>query len=102
MFKITIDENINSLRRLKDKINEKLNRSMERTKVYNYKGLELDDNDIEYLKHNDSLYLSLDGNIIFYIGSSFSVLNYVNEYEFIKWIKSGGYGSVYLGTYLLI
>ena len=36
----------------------------------------------------------------FYIqlkGSNFSVMNYVNEHEFIKWIKSGGYGEVYQG-----
>jgi hypothetical protein len=24
-------------------------------------------------------------------------MNYVNEHEFIKWIKSGGYGKVYEG-----
>ena len=30
-------------------------------------------------------------------GSNFSVMNYVYEYEFVLWIKSGGYGEVYMG-----
>ena len=31
-------------------------------------------------------------------------MNYVNEHEFVKWIKSGGYGKVYEGNnyYLII
>lgn len=33
-------------------------------------------------------------------GTNFSVMNYVNENEFISWIKSGGYGKVYMGKYL--
>jgi len=24
-------------------------------------------------------------------------MNYVNEHEFVHWIKSGGYGKVYMG-----
>ncbi len=62
-------------------------------KIYNYKGIELDDADIEYLQHRQTVYLSLDG-------SNFNILNYVNEHKFLKWIKSGGYGKVYSGKYL--
>ena len=28
-------------------------------------------------------------------------MNYVNEHEFTKWIKSGGYGKVYQGNYFI-
>ncbi len=59
-------------------------------KIYNYKGIEIDDADIEYLKHGQTLFLALDGG-------QFNVYNYVNEYKFVKWIKSGGYGKVYQG-----
>jgi hypothetical protein len=33
------------------------------------------------------------------IGSNFNVYNYVNEHEFVYWIKSGGYGKVYMGKF---
>lgn len=36
------------------------------------------------------------------LGSSFSVDNYVNEYDFGVWIKSGGYGKVYMGIYFYL
>ncbi len=83
---------IRSLNRLKSAIAKylKVSLNIEKMKIYNYKGIEIDDADIEYLKHHQTLFLSLEG-------ASFSVNNYVNEYKFIKWIKSGGYGKVYLG-----
>ena len=63
MFKLNIDDSINSLRRLKEKILEKMNKihHSEKSKLYNYKGFEIDDNDIQYINNNESLYLSLDG-----------------------------------------
>jgi serine/threonine protein kinase len=39
--------------------------------------------------------------IIYSIGSNFNVLNYVYEYEFVHWIKSGGYGKVFLARSVL-
>jgi calcium-dependent protein kinase len=85
------------LKRLKDVILSYLELSrmyMDRMMVYNYKGLELDDVDVPYLNPGEVLYLSMDG-------SSFSVLNYIYEYEIIKWIKAGGYGRVFLGRHVL-
>lgn len=35
------------------------------------------------------------------LGSNFNVINYLNEYEIIKLIKSGGYGSVYLAQHVI-
>jgi hypothetical protein len=35
--------------------------SIDKMKIYNYKGLEIDDADIEYLKDNQYLYVSFDG-----------------------------------------
>jgi hypothetical protein len=62
MFKLHLDDSINSLRRLKEKIFEKIGKmNFEKSKIYNHKGLEVDDNDIQYLENNDSLYLSPDG-----------------------------------------
>jgi len=85
---------IRSLNRLKNIIVKQLNLNVniEQMIIFNYKGIEIDDADIEYLTHLQTLYISLDG-------ASFSVYNYVNEYKFVKWIKSGGYGKVYLGKY---
>jgi hypothetical protein len=63
MFKIQLDDSVNSLRRLKERALEKLHKInyADRAKINNYKGFEIDDNDIQYLNDNDSLYLSLDG-----------------------------------------
>ncbi len=36
----------------------------------------------------------------YFLGSNFCPTNYVNEYEFVYWIKSGGYGKVYMGMYI--
>lgn len=92
MFEVEINPSIKSLNRLKSIILKNLNLSinLEKVKIYSQKGIEVDDADIEYLSDNQTVYLSLDG-------SAFSVLNYVNEYKFIKWIKSGGYGKVFAG-----
>jgi len=83
---------IKTLHHLKISIQKTLNSSyaIEKMKIYNYKAIELDDADIEYLRHNQTLYLSIDG-------ANFNALNYANEYKFVKWIKSGGYGKVYEG-----
>jgi hypothetical protein len=45
--------------------------------------------------------IKLTQNYPFLKGSNFSVMNYVYEHEFIKWIKSGGYGKVYQGNYAI-
>jgi serine/threonine protein kinase len=58
-------------------------------KIYNNLEIEIDDTEVENLTQNDILYLSLDG-------SKFSELNYINQYEILKFIKSGGYGEVLL------
>jgi serine/threonine protein kinase len=55
--------------------------------------LDLDESDVEYLTNSQVIYVS--------DGKNFSNANYLNEYEFIKNIKSGGYGMVYLGKILI-
>jgi len=59
--------------------------------IYNFKGLELDDSDIFYINNGDVLCASLDGR-------QFDSVNYVNMYEFIKNVKAGGYGKVYIAA----
>jgi len=36
----------------------------DRIKIYDYKEIEIDDADIAYLNNNQTLYVSLDGNLI--------------------------------------
>ena len=96
-FEINVLQSTNSLKRLKDVILSYLDLSrqyMDRMTIYNYKGLELDDVDVPYLLPEEVIYVSLEG-------SSFNVLNYIYEYEMVKWIKAGGYGKVYLGKHVL-
>lgn len=95
-FLLQVSRSINSLRRLKDSIlnHLKSNANPEKVKIFNYKGIEIDEADIDYLSDGQYFYVSLDG-------SSFSILNYINEYEIIKSIKSGGYGKVYLAQHAL-
>ena len=58
-------------------------------KIYNNKEIEIDDTEVGNLQPNDILYLDLEGN-------KFTQLNFLNQYEIIKFIKSGGYGEVLL------
>ena len=95
-LELVLPRSVNSLKRLKDHINHniKYNINFQKFRIFNYKGIEIDDSDIDYLKNNQLLFISLDG-------ASFSLLNYFNEYEIIKSIKSGGYGKVYLAKDVL-
>ena len=57
--------------------------------LYTIKESELEESDIPYLNTNDVLFFSFDN-------SPFQDSNHYYQYEFIKWIKSGGYGQVFL------
>ena len=52
--------------------------------------VELEDSDMPYLKNNDVLFFSFD------ILSTYSPNNNYNQYEFIRPLKSGGFGKVFL------
>ena len=58
-----MNETVNSLKRLKDCISQNLNQkfSYDKIKIYDYKEMELDDADIEYLQDNQTIYVSFDG-----------------------------------------
>ena len=91
-FSLSIPNSIDTIKKLKEFLflEKNINKSyFDRVIFYNYKGLELDDSDISYLTNKQVVYLSIDG-------SKFSILNYVNEYQFVKTIKKGGYAEVYL------
>ena len=96
-FTIEITSTINSVRRLKETIaySKELSRSsIDKMKVYNHRGIEVDDIDISDLKNDDILYLDLNGD-------DFSVNNYINEYEFVKFVKEGGFSEVYIAKHVL-
>ena len=61
--------------------------------LYNQKEILLEDSDIQYLKPNEIIFFTFDN-------SSFKSSNYFNQYQFIKWIKSGGYGQVFLSKHV--
>jgi len=63
-----IAPSINSLKRLKDSLLSSLDiqSPTDKIKIYNYKGLEIDDADIEYLKDKQILYLALSGKFKLY------------------------------------
>jgi hypothetical protein len=92
MCSVKIPATINSIRRLKDYIASelKLKNSTEMV-IFNFKGLELDDSDIYYINSGDVLCASLDGH-------AFDSANYINMYDFIKNVKAGGYGKVYIAS----
>ena len=61
--------------------------------LYNVKEIPLDETDIQYLKNNDLIFFTFDN-------SSFKSSNHYNQYQFIRWIKSGGYGQVFLSKHV--
>ena len=58
--------------------------------LYTKNEVELEDFDIPYLKTNDILFFSFEPF------SVYKASNNYYQYEFIKWIKSGGFGKVFL------
>ena len=62
--------------------------------LYTIKEADLEEVDIPYLKTNDVLFFSFDN-------SSFQDSNHYYQYEFIEWIKSGGYGQVFLAKKII-
>ena len=92
IMEIFISKEINTYKKLKDLIKYEKNlpkTTYEKMKIYNNHEIEIDDTEVENLKSNDILYISLDG-------SKFTELNYLNQYEILDFIKSGGYGEVLL------
>lgn len=62
--------------------------------LYTIKEVDLEEVDIPYLKTNDVLFFSFDN-------SSFQDSNHYHQYEFVEWIKSGGYGQVFLAKKII-
>ncbi len=60
---------------------------------YTQKEILLEDSDIQYLKQDEIIFFTLDNG-------SFKSSNHYNQYEFIRWIKSGGFGQVYLSKHV--
>jgi serine/threonine protein kinase len=91
-YELKISKRKNTLKKLKDLIiyeKKYSNSSFNKMKLYNNKEIEIDDTEVGNLQPNDILYLDLEGN-------KFTQLNFLNQYEIIKFIKSGGYGEVLL------
>ncbi len=96
-FKIKITQDINTISKLKELIlftKNKVNYSQDKVRLFNHKGIELEDADLKLIKDSPLIYLSYDNK-------PFSNLNYYYEYKFIKPIKSGGFAQVYLGENVL-
>lgn len=64
-------------------------------RIYNNHGVEIDEYDLQNIKANDLFFISFD------ISAPFYSCNYYNQYIFIKWIKSGGFGKVYLAKHII-
>ena len=105
-FKLSLNiKNIQSLKYLKDLIlktilsSKELNSLFSHLKfsqihtLYNVKEIPLDETDIQYLKQDEIIFFTFEN-------SSFKSSNYFNQYQFIRWIKSGGYGQVFLSKHV--
>ena len=62
--------------------------------LYNSKEIDLEDSDISYLSPNEIIFFSFDN-------SEYKSSNHFYQYEFIRWIKSGGYGKVFLASHII-
>ena len=105
-FKLTINSKYSlSLKYLKELILKTIHSSKELTSIfslsdydeihtlYNEKEIPIDETDIQYLKQNEIIFFTFDA-------SSFKSSNHYNQYQFIRWIKSGGYGQVFLSKHV--
>jgi len=67
---------------------------LSKIKLYNIKGMEIDDTDVSSLNYGDLLYLS-------YNGQKFSEKNYEYEFNIIGNIKKGGFSEIFLAKHNL-
>ena len=83
LVNIYISSAINTLKRLKDEINSHIkNRfNLDKMIIFNSKGLEVDEVDIQYLKHGQVLFVSLDDTNVSDFNSTFST--YVSKKSII-------------------
>ena len=58
-------------------------------RLFNVDGLEIYQEDLMFLKDNETLFVSK--------GEDFKIKTYYSEYKIIKIIGEGGFGKVYLG-----
>lgn len=90
IFFFDVPKNIPNLLRLKEIITYKDNSAkVDQLRLFKSDGIEMDDSDTDTLFNNQIIFYSRNGE-------SFSSSNQYSIYEFIKWIKSGGFGEVYL------
>jgi len=89
-FQIEITSSINSYKRLKEQINftGQLKKNVEQMRVFNEKGIEIDDADISSLHNKDVLYTSLNGE-------PFEKENVIETYDKIKVIKKKDNDEIY-------
>ena len=60
-------------------------------RLFNQQGLELFEQDLQFIKTGDILYVSK--------GEDFDILTYYDEYQIVKELGEGGFGSVVLGIH---
>ncbi len=60
-------------------------------RLFNFEGLEIYEEDLNFLKNNETLYVSR--------GEDFKVDTYYSEYKIVKILGQGGFGKVYLGVH---
>lgn len=83
---------LTSLKRLKEVICTQLQSpSVDKISLYKPNGIPFDDADLENI-HQDSIVFFAEN------GAPFSTSNQYNIYTFVKQLKSGGYGKVFLAV----
>lgn len=62
--------------------------------LFTQKGIEFDESDMQYIYTHQILFIIKNDE-------EFHSSNHYYQYEFIKWIKSGGYGQVFLAQHIM-
>lgn len=79
---------------IKKRIHDQFNMQMSNyneVRIFNIEGLELFDEDFEFLKSGETMFTSF--------GEDFDHATYVSEYDISKTLGQGGFGDVVLGTH---
>jgi serine/threonine protein kinase len=74
-------------------VEAKWNLRLKRIRIFNAEGVEYFEEDLEYLKTNENIYISR--------GEDFDSNSNFGEYEIIRMVGEGGFGKVFLGKHKL-
>ena len=96
-IKVTSTTRFSEIRKM---LEQKLEKGFAKLRLYNHEGVEIMEDDVEFIKAGASLYASKGLRLfVIEVGEDFDSNSTFSEYEIVKELGEGGFGKVVLGIH---